>query len=215
MAGAIRLVTLTHQQTIFDEGQEIDHVLFPETAVIGLVAGNENGEHVEAGMLGWEGCTDMVLQPGHDRAAYRTVVQIEGTAWHMQATDYASVLARSHDTLRVMLRFQQVTSTQLIYTSLANASLTVPQRLARWLLMTQDRVGAEISTVQDWLALVLCVTRTSIVNAVQVLRDKGAIEAERGKITILSRKTLLTLCGGAYGQPEAEYERVLGPFRKA
>ena len=100
-------------------------------------------------------------------------------------------------------------------TAVANARLTLEARLARWLLMTQDRVGKpELPITHEFLSTMLGVRRAGVTDALHVLEGQGAIRPRRGVITVLDRAALKARAGTLYGLAEAEYERLLAPPRR-
>jgi CRP-like cAMP-binding protein len=98
---------------------------------------------------------------------------------------------------------------QIAATALADGRYTVDQRLARWLLMSQDRLGDDTTLTHEFLALMLGVRRPSVTDALHVLEGKRLIHASRGLITIRDRNKLLEMAGGAYGVPETDYRRLI------
>ena len=110
-----------------------------------------------------------------------------------------------------LLRFAHVFEVQMSQTALANGSFTIERRLARWLLMCQDRVGhPEFLITHEFLSIMLAVRRSGVTVALQKLEGKKIIKSTRARIEILNRKALLQLAESAYGVPEAEYRRLIG-----
>lgn len=99
---------------------------------------------------------------------------------------------------------------QVSQTVLACSISSVEQRLARWLLMCQDRVGDELSIVQDFLSLMLHVRRPSVTLALKSLEAAGSVKTARGRLSILDRTHLLQLAGNTYGFVEAERAALFG-----
>jgi CRP-like cAMP-binding protein len=103
-----------------------------------------------------------------------------------------------------------VYTVQSAYNTLANARGNIEERLARWLLMAQDRLGSsELTLTHDFLALMLGVRRAGVSVGLQHFEARGMISTLRGAITILDRDGVVELANGLYGGPEAEYERLL------
>jgi CRP-like cAMP-binding protein len=98
---------------------------------------------------------------------------------------------------------------QVAATALTNGRYEIGQRLARWLLMCQDRLGDQLPLTHDFLALMLGVRRPGVTSAMHVLEGEQLIYAERGLIRIRSRQRLEEYAGAAYGVPEAEYRRLI------
>ena len=202
-------VDLALKQEPLHRGDVIDFVYFPEDCVCSLVAKTESVNGIEVGMFGFEGMSNMVVRHG-DQTALSTIVQVAGSAWRINAEDFASLLRTQPSLNELTLRYKEAISIQFAYTALANGSFTIEERLARWLLMSQDRSQLEtIPMVHEFLAMMLAVRRSGITTATHVLEGVGAIKANRGSITIRSRDKLLEFAGESYGVPEAEYDRLM------
>jgi len=111
----------------------------------------------------------------------------------------------------LLLRYVHCSELQLAHSALANARYTMPQRLARWLLMCHDRLrDDDLSLTHEFLSLMLGVRRSGVTNEIHVLEGAHAIKASRGNIRIVDRQKLEEIAGGSYGIPEDEYERHIG-----
>ena len=94
---------------------------------------------------------------------------------------------------------------------MANGRCKIEDRLARWLVMAHDRVdGDTLSLTHDFLAIMLGVRRPGVTHALNLLERVGLIQASRGTITIIDRDGLIENSNGAYGAPEAEFNRLFG-----
>jgi CRP-like cAMP-binding protein len=119
-----------------------------------------------------------------------------------------------------LLRYVHLFNVQIAHTGLSHAGLshggyTVATRLARWLLMCHDRLdGDDLPLVHEFIALMLGVRRPGVTEHLNLLEGVKAIRAKRGLITVLDRGKLEEAAGDSYGVPEAEYEKLVGPFRK-
>jgi CRP-like cAMP-binding protein len=203
-------IDLALKQEVLHRGDVIDFVYFPEDCVCSLVAKTENVNGIEVGMFGFEGMSNMVVRSG-DRTALSSIVQVAGSAWRISAANFAELLHRQPSLNELALRYKEAVSIQFAYTALAHGSFTIEERLARWLLMSQDRSErGTIPMVHEFLAMMLAVRRSGITTATHVLEGLGAIKASRGSITIRDRDKLLEIAGESYGVPEAEYERLMG-----
>jgi CRP-like cAMP-binding protein len=202
-------VDLKLKEKVVVRGEVISFVYFPENSVVSLLAQTEHVPPIEVGMVGFEGMSDMVLRAG-DLSALTGVVQFAGEAWRIPAHDFCKLLRSQPSLNEVTLRFKEVSAIQFAYTAFANGSFTIEERLARWLLMSQDRSQREvIPVVHEFLAAMLAVRRSGVTNATHILEGTGAIKAARGAITIRNRDKLLDFAGESYGVPEAEYERLM------
>ena len=109
------------------------------------------------------------------------------------------------------MKFVQAFGVQTTQTAICNARSKLEVRLARWLLMAQDRIQDEILPLtHEFLSLMLAVRRPGVTDALNALRQRKLISYRRGEITIIDRKGMARLAGEAYGTPESEYRRLIG-----
>ena len=206
----LQRVPLHLKQVVIAPDQPIERVYFVESGLFSVIAATDGSEAIECGMIGREGISHQVLEPG-DTTPLRTLVQAEGSAFAVGSDDYIAWIAERPKALRLMMRYQQYFAIQLAYTALSHGSFTIEERLARWLLMSFDRSDEDkVAYVHEFLAMMLAVRRSGVTNAVHVLEGKHAIRATRGHIELRDREILEILAAGSYGKPEAEYKRLLG-----
>lgn len=200
-----RLMKLEHP------GRRIEHVYFPESGVVSMVSVQDRIQ-VEVGLIGNEGMTALDVVNGGDRAVYSTYIQIAGRAQRMPAARLRKIVDERESLRRVLMRYAQSFIVQVTQTAVANARATIEERLARWLLMAQDRVESdEIYLTHEFLAIMMGAGRPGVTAAVHVLAQKGMVQGERGRVRILDRDALVEHAGPYYGLAEKEYERLLGP----
>ena len=191
-------VDLPVRHSIDQPHQTIKQVCFPESGVISVVARAAKGKGVEVGLIGREGMTGTALVLGEERQRWDVYVQIAGTG-NQLASDALRLAMNKSKTLRLfLLPSVNAFLTQAMLTALANARYRIDERLARWLLMAQDRVGNVIPLTHEFLGLMLGVRRAGVTNALQVLEGQRLIKAKRREITVLSRKGLEELAGDSY-----------------
>ncbi len=191
----------------------VDHVYFPETSIGSIIATSPEGLEVEAGIFGFEGVGPLPAVFGLDRSPHCVMIQVPGTAYRIERTALGRAMERSGSLRDLLLRFAHVQGVQSNFTALSNAVHPVDERLARWLLMGHDRTfGNELALTHEFLAIMLAVRRPSVTTALHVLEGNGFIRAERGFITIRNRRGLEEFAHDAYGQPEEEYRRLIGPM---
>ena len=191
-------------------GQKIKDVFFIESGVCSVIVGAADTEEIEVGLIGYEGVTDLVMDPG-DSSVLKVLIQVAGTASVISAEDYADWIAGRPEALRMMVRYHQAMTVQICYTALAHGSYSLIERLARLLLMLFDRMdGADLPFVHDRLASMLSVRRAGVTTTIHLLEGYGAIKSNRGLIKLRDRDALINLAAGSYGTPEKEYKRMLG-----
>lgn len=189
----------------------IAQVCFPEPGMISVMARTPAGVQAEVGAIGPEGMTGLPLLHGLDSWPHETIVQIPCRALCIEARAFRAALTECRPLHDRLLRYAQVFAIQLAQGSLCNSRFTIEQRLARWLLMCHDRTDREdLPLTHELLSLMLGVRRAGVTTALRNLSDAGAVRTRRGGISIRDRSQMLAIAGGAYGGPEAEYQRVLG-----
>ena len=193
--------------------QPIPYVYFLEEGIASFIAETPDGLRIEAGMIGREGFSVPAMALDTDRIPHSSQMQVPGHGQRIDYASFADAFGRSTSLLRLMLRFAQVMLVQTSYTALSNAVYQIDQRLARWLLMTHDRsTGDDLPITHDYMAIMLGVRRPSVTQALHMLEGQKLIRSERGCVTMRDRAGLERLAGDAYGKPEAEYRRLIGPF---
>jgi CRP-like cAMP-binding protein len=195
-------------------GQPLACAYFPEAGLSSNLAVTGGGRRVEVGCFGCEGMVSTATVLGSDRAAHELLVQVGGP-WLRIGTETLRNAMRDSSALNdLMLRYAHVLMLTLSQTALSNGAQTIEERLARWILMTHDRIdGDELPLTHEFLSIMLATRRPSVTLAIQVIEGYGAIRAMRGLIVVRDRARLRELAGQSYGPAEAEYERLIGPFR--
>lgn len=195
-------------------GTPAGHAIFPENGILSMVAQSPEGQRVEAGLLGREGFGPTSLALGDDQSPYEGTVQMAFSGHRIATEPFQSALNASLTLRTTMLRFAQAFSVQASYTALSNAVHPVEERLARWILLCDDRIASGVlTTTHEFMSIMLGVRRPSVTTALHVLEGNGLIRAERGLVMVRNRAALEEFAGDAYGKAEAEYERLLGPMR--
>jgi len=208
LAPHFKRVELRSRETLIEEQRLIPGVWFPETAVISMLVAAEGSRPIEAGMIGPEGMTDLVLN-AEEISVLRTSVLIPGTALMVEAKAFAAALTYPGFD-RFVLAYKESLAVQFAYAALSHGTSTIDARLARWILMLDDRLeGASIPVVHNMIADLLAVRRSGVTTALHVLEGMGAIKSVRGMIMVRDRSVLQQLAGATYGPPEAEYNRVM------
>ncbi|KMO44148.1 hypothetical protein VQ03_04220 [Methylobacterium tarhaniae] len=192
------------------------HAYFPEGGLASIISKTHDQRNLEVGIFGRDGMVSTALVLGVDRTPHETSVQAPGTWLRIEADRLRGAMRQSPALTSVLMRYVQAFLLVLSQTALSNGSYTVEERLARWLLLAHDRLdGDELPLTHEFLSLMLGVQRATVTLATHVLEGKGMIRARRARIMILDRAKLETAAGDTYGVAEREYERLIGPFRKA
>ena len=191
-----------------------EHAYFIESGIGSIVAITPQGQRSEVGIFGREGMTPASVALDTVSTPYSIFMQIPGYGYRVPMGVLRDA-ARSSDPLRDLLsRYAHALSVQTSYTGLSNSVHRIDERLARWILMCHDRTaGDRIALTHEFLSVMLAVRRSSVTTALHVLEGKHLVYSERNLITIRDRKALELFAGDAYGVPEREYERLIGPMR--
>src|SRR3954447_6064226 len=206
----LEAVPLEMRHWLIEAGEPIQHVYFPERGIVSILADTTEGR-IEVGMIGPEGMAGLPVVLGIERSPHSYLVQAEGEALRILAQDLRTALRHSPALQAGFLRYAHALMVQTAQTAYANAGFTIEVRLARWILMTDDRVECEdLPLTHDFLSTMLGVQRPGVTMAVQALEASKLIRAKRGGITVLDRAGLEALAKDAYGLAEAEYARVMG-----
>jgi CRP-like cAMP-binding protein len=203
-------VELGFRKFLQSSNRKIDTVYFPESGLASVVAvGGGDRKQAEVAIIGHEGFVGIPIVLGADRSPYDVFMQVEGEGHSVPAQAFRELLNDCPTLLRTCLHYAHVYSIQAGYTALANARGRIEERLARWLLMAQDRIGApELLLTHDFLAIMLGVRRAGVTVGLQHFEGQGLISTARGAVTILDRDGLMESANGLYGAPEAEFERL-------
>lgn len=214
LAPHLSQVELERGVVLIGAGELITEAWFLESGLSSIIATSSETQGIEVGLAGREGLVGLPLLLDCDRTPHRIFMQVGGNGLRIAAEHLQNALDASASLRKCLLRYVQVYATQTTYTALSNTVHTVEERLARWLLMSHDRQDVdEIPLTHDFLALMLGVRRPTVTISLHSLEGLGFIRATRGLVTIRRRTELEEFAGGAYGTPEAEYQRLIGPLR--
>jgi len=202
-------VTLPLGQTLYETDQQITQVYFPEKSIISLIQTTEQGQSVEVGLVGREGVAGIALISGLTQSPYRAIVQTANGAWRMEANTFKEEFNRGGAFHDLVLRYLHGLLMQIANTAVCNRLHPVEQRLARWLLMIQDRVQAiELHLTHEFIATMLGVGRVPVTLAAGMLQKAGLIQYSRGDITIVNRDGLELVACECYLFSKAEFDKV-------
>ena len=196
----LEYVRLPNHLVLHEAGGKLDFAHFPNQGLISLVVVMKDGKTAEAGIVGNEGFTGTLAAVGLSRSPLQAVVQITGDGFRVEVGALQNTL-QSAPHLQMMLgRYAAIRGVQVAQTAACNRLHEIEQRLARWLLMTQDRVSAvSLPITHDFLATMLGTDRPSVSLAAGVLQRKKLIEYTRGAVKIVNRKNLEDAACECYG----------------
>lgn len=195
---------------VFERKEPIRIVDFPLAGVISFVIVMEDGAVVEAGTIGNEGTSGIPFVLGTQMSLNRAFYQLPGESLRMSARTFQDEMERRGAFHDIMHRYAQAYVTQVSQSAACNRVHPVEQRLCRWILMSQDRVGSEnLHLTQEIMAQMLGVRRASVSVVAAMLQKAGLISYTRGLITILDRAGLEASACECYGVVRAETARLL------
>jgi CRP-like cAMP-binding protein len=184
-------VTLQINRSLHDPGQTVDTLYFLEEGICSVVVTMENGSSVEVGIIGRDGFVGLPAVLGAGRSPNRAFMQIPGHGFSVKATVLQEQFEASSELRLRLQRFVQAMLVQTAQTAACNRVHELEERLARWLLMCQDRVqNNRIKITHEFLAMMLGTRRTSVTVAAGMLHKAGLIAYSRGNVTIQNRKGL-------------------------
>jgi CRP-like cAMP-binding protein len=206
----LEYVSLPNHLVLHEAGGKLEFAYFPNRGLISLVVVMKDGRTVEAGIVGNEGFTGTLAAVGLSRSPLHAVVQITGDGFRVEVGALQNTL-ESAPRLQLMLsRYAAIRGMQVAQTAACNRLHDIGQRLARWLLMTQDRVDSgSLPITHDFLATMLGTDRPSVSEAAGVLQKKKLIEYTRGAVKIVNRKKLENSACECYGVIQ-QYDGELG-----
>jgi CRP-like cAMP-binding protein len=190
---------LRYKEIIFGAGDVIKDVYFPERGIISLLS--SVGEHstLEVGIVGTEGMAGLPLFLGEKRSNNLALVQGNGSALKMKAADLLAECGRSDELPKILRRFAHSLMTQISQSAVCNRYHPVDERLARWLLMTGDRMRSkEFLITQEFLSNMLGVRREAVNKSAGELQQRGLISYHRGDLIIHNRKKLESTACACY-----------------
>jgi CRP-like cAMP-binding protein len=187
----LEAIELKTHELLNEVGEPIRYCYFPNSGMVSILSVMGDGKSVEVGVTGKEGFVGLPLVVGLHTSATRALVQIAGHAFRMRAADLEKLLPKCPQLEKMLNRYSQLLGLQATQVAACNRLHEVNQRLARWLLMSQDRIGGDsVPLTQEFLAHMLGTRRASVTVAAGILQKAGLIHYTRGAVTIVSRSKL-------------------------
>ena len=202
-------VLLRFGQILYEAGGRIRHVYFPIDCLVSLLTAVDKRRTLEVGMVGNEGMTGMPFILGMGVSGVRALVQGGGHALRMPAAPFRIEFDRNEPLRQALFRYTYALMAQISQTAACNRFHEAEARLARWLLMTRERVGSdEFRLTHEFLAHMLGLRREGVTEAATALKRRGLIDYRRGKIQILDARGLKASACSCYQVIRAVYERI-------
>ena len=179
-------VTLSFGEILYEPGETIEHVYFPSLSLVSLLTLVDERLALEVGLVGGEGAIGVPVALGFSVSPVRALVQGAGVAMRIRSAQFLKAMRQNPHFQRAFLRYTHALMTQVAQTAACNRFHLVEARLARWLLMTRDRVQSnEIHLTQTFLSHMLGVRRVGVTKAAGALQRRGLLEYSRGYIRIV------------------------------
>lgn len=204
-------VSLDHADRLCEPGDRLRHVYFPESCSISLLAPADGNTRLEVGLIGREGLLGAFLTFGVDVFPFKALVQGTGTALRMSGSRFKYELDRCPALQAELNRYMYVLMCQLAQMAACTRFHVVEKRLARWLLMMQDRARSDrLHVTHEFLASILGVRRVGVTKAASALQQRALIHYSRGDIQIVDRAGLEAASCECYHTDKLIYQRVFG-----
>jgi len=201
-------VKLAFGETLYESHARIRQVYFPNDCFVSMLTTVGADRAAEVGLIGSEGMIGIPMALGVAVSPFRAVVQGEGTAMRMATTEFRRNFSTSAALKREVFLFTHLLMIQIAQTAACNRFHVTTERMARWMLMTRDRVNSnEFRITQEFLALMLGVRRVAVTVAMSALRERKLITYRRGTIRILDQAGLVAGACGCYKTVKDAYSR--------
>ncbi|HEY9402690.1 MAG TPA: Crp/Fnr family transcriptional regulator [Pyrinomonadaceae bacterium] len=201
-------VPLPFMEVLYECGDAIKHVYFPNDGLISLLVVMKDQTHREIGVVGNEGMLSVAGALGMKTTPHRALVQLPGSAMRLKAVTLRSELKRGGAIGEVLQHYAHSLFTQVSQSAACVSAHALDKRLSRWLVMTHDHaIGDDFEMKHEFLARMLGVTRSIVTRAAGHLQNQKMIRYSRGRVTILDRHRLEATACECYAVIKAEYAR--------
>ena len=213
MLPSLEEIPLLYEKVLYEPGALILDVYFPTSGIVSLLAAVEDRATLEVGLVGREGMVGLPLFMEVKTSRNRAVVQGAGFALKMKGKAFQKECDNDGSLSRLLRRYTHSLLTQVSQSAVCNRFHPIDARLARWLLMTRDRMGSdEFQLTQEFLSNMLGVRREGVNKAAGELQQRNLIKYSRGALTILNRPGLEAIACKCYRIIKEEYDTFLQPL---
>ena len=209
VAKKLTRVTLRPKEVVYKPNEPIDHIVFPENAVLCLMTIMSNGDTIEAATVGREGASWISASVGAPSMPCETIVVIEGTALRLPIADLDRELKENGHFRDVLTEYSHALLIASMRTAACNGLHGLQERCARWMLMTLDRVDADrFAVTKEFLAQLLGTNRPTASLLVSTLEKAGILHVEGREVTLADRDRLKEAACECYDVIRQTYEKV-------
>jgi CRP-like cAMP-binding protein len=214
LSPSLTRVDLELKQVLFDVDRPIEYVYFPEATVISILSVMADGSAIETATVGHEGMVGLPVFLGTDQMSAQAFCQIPGPGLRMESDAFRRAIEASPPLTHVMQRYTQALFGFVAQNSACNRMHAMPQRCARWLLHTHDRIGAEtgrdeFTLTHQFLSQMLGVRRATVTEGMRAVQGTGAIGYVRGRVVVRDRAALEAAACECYAVIAREFDRLL------
>jgi CRP-like cAMP-binding protein len=204
-------VELKVQDKLEVPGRQIEKVFFIETGIAAVITISGNKEEIGLGLIGREGASGIAVILGANTSPHSTIMLNDGTANVVSADDLRLAMDCSAQLRALLLRYVLAFENQVAHTALSNALSSVEERVARWVLMTHDRVARDdIPLTHEVIARILGIRRAGVSSSLEKLQAAKLISIERGNVRILDLEGIRSVADKFYGLPEKQFVKLVG-----
>lgn len=210
LMAACETVELTFGQVLFQPGDTLTHVYFPLDSFISLIVVIDGGSRLEVAMAGREGMLGISQVLGINEVPLLALVQGSGSALRISTARFKGLLEQCPILHQQLNRYLYVVMNQLAKSAVCNQFHQIEARLARWLLMTDDRANSDqLQLTHEFLAMMLGVRRAGVTLAASAFQARGLIRYHRGTIVVLDREGLIETACQCYAEDCALYTKIM------
>lgn len=216
IAPALEVYPLRGRRVLHHAKAPIEHLYFVEEGLVSVIADTGGGSDAEVWLVGCEGLVGTPALLGATRSNHRRVVQASGSALRMSSADLHRAMDEVPLFRDLLLRYVNTVLLQTSQSGACNAAHSVKQRLARWLLLADDRhSGLELPVTHNMLARILGIRRASVTECLNVLATEGLLQNTRGIVSVADRPGLQAASCTCYGIIQREQDRLFRDFDQA
>jgi CRP-like cAMP-binding protein len=207
-----QLVELVFRSILARADEPLRYVHFVENGTVSMISRLEDGDRAEVGLVGYEGMVGLSALFGAPTSPLESMVQVAGAAYRLSVADFRKILADMPDLAAASLRYVDAFHAQVVQTAVCAGHHLIEQRLARWLLMTHDRiVDDNFPMTQEFMAAMLGVQRPGITLAVRTLTRAGMVTHSGGRFTLVDRAGLEAASCECYAHAQKRYAKAMQP----
>jgi len=201
--------SLAYAETLYEQGEAIRYIYFPNSGMISLLTHAAEGEVLEVGVVGNEGMIGLPVFLGVETSRNQVIVQGDGAALRIKTEDFIKECGRGVSLPKLLRRYTHALITQVSQTVACNRFHLIEERLMCWLLLMHDRMQTDkFKITQDFLSKMLGVRREAVSKSAANLQQRKLIEYSRGIVSIINRAALEAAACNCYSVVKAEYDNL-------